>query len=133
MTIERIASNEHPMKSNSDAKERRRGAARHRVDIDVDYHCRDTYLFAYVTDISETGIFIRTATPEKPGTSLNLRFTPPGTGESLEFEGQVAWVCEPGRFAGLGPGMGIRFVAMNERQRTQLGAFLERYARSAGT
>lgn len=125
------ATTEEPPMMNPDAKERR-GGTRHRVDIDVDYRCRDTYLFAYVTDISETGIFIRTVTPEKAGTQLNLRFTPPGSGETLEFEGLVAWVCEPGRFAGIGPGMGIRFVEMSERQRAQLGAFLERYARSGG-
>ena len=129
--IETIASSQATMKTNADSSERRRGT-RHRVDIDVDYRCRDTYLFAYVTDISEAGIFIRTATPEKIGTNLNLRFTPPGSGDTLEFEGQVAWVCEPGRFAGIGPGMGIRFTALTALQRQLLATFLERYARSSG-
>lgn len=120
------------MNRNPDPKERRRGT-RLRVDIDVDYRSRDTYLFAYVTDISETGIFIRTPTPEKPGTLLNLRFTPPGSGKPLEFEGQVAWVCEPGKFAGIGPGMGVRFTSLDDEQRRALSTFLDRYARGVGS
>ena len=47
------------------------------VDLEVDYRCEDTFLFAYITDISAMGIFIRTNAPEPPGTRLNLRFTPP--------------------------------------------------------
>jgi type IV pilus assembly protein PilZ len=48
------------------------------VDIEVDYKSADTFLFAYITDISAMGIFIRTNAPEPPGTLLNLSFTPPG-------------------------------------------------------
>ena len=54
----------------------RRAAPRVLVDLEVDYASEDNYLFAYITDISETGIFVRTTTPEPPGTHLNLRFRP---------------------------------------------------------
>ena len=43
-------------------------------------------------DISATGIFVRTNTPEPPGTHLNVRFTPKGDEEPLELEGQVIWI-----------------------------------------
>ena len=57
----------------------RRGAERRiheriTTDIEVDYRASDTFLFAYITDISAMGIFIRTDTPEPKGTRLNLRF-----------------------------------------------------------
>ena len=56
----------------SDAERRR--APRVLVDLEVDYASEENYLFAYITDISATGIFVRTTTPEQPGTHLNLRF-----------------------------------------------------------
>jgi PilZ domain len=55
----------------------RRRAQRLLVDLEVDYQCEDNYLFAYISDISSTGIFVRTTTPHPPGTRLNLRFAPP--------------------------------------------------------
>ena len=41
--------------------------------IEVDYRARDTFLFAYITDISAMGIFVRTNAPAEPGTHLQLR------------------------------------------------------------
>ncbi len=78
------------------AERRRTGADRRvhtrvMVDIEVDYKSADNFLFAYITDISAMGIFIRTNAPEPPGTGINLRFTPPG-GPRLNLEGRVMWV-----------------------------------------
>src|ERR1044071_8670485 len=75
----------------------RRRAPRVLVDLEVDYASEENYLFAYITDISATGIFVRTTTPEAPGTHLNLRFASPGPGDDdgggpLEVEGEVIWV-----------------------------------------
>ena len=52
----------------------RRVHTRVMVDIEVDYKSADNFLFAYITDISAMGIFIRTDAPEPPGTVINLRF-----------------------------------------------------------
>src|SRR5687767_13094624 len=78
-------------------EDRRTGADRRQfervfVDLEVDYKCEDTFLFAYITDISAMGIFIQTNSPEPAGTRLNLRFTPPGLDAPLELEGEVIWV-----------------------------------------
>jgi uncharacterized protein (TIGR02266 family) len=99
------------------------------VDIEVDYGNADNYLFAYIRDISATGIFIRTNSPEKPGTHLNLRFTPRG-GAPLELEGEVIWVnpYRPGHSDNLHPGMGIRFLDLNSDQRGQLAHLIKTFA-----
>src|SRR5437868_11187840 len=73
----------------SDADRRR--APRVLVDLEVDYASEENYLFAYITDISATGIFVRTTTPEQPGTHLNLRFANPELGQ-IECEGEVIWI-----------------------------------------
>src|SRR5260370_33355384 len=70
----------------------RRRAPRVLINLEVDYALEDNYLFAYITDISSTGIFVRTTTPEQPGTLLNLRFQPDGIAEPIEVEGQVIWI-----------------------------------------
>src|SRR6478672_2199887 len=70
----------------------RRVAPRVLVDLQVDYASEDNYLFAYITDISATGIFVRTTTPEQPGTLLNLRFAPVDGEPMIEVEGEVIWI-----------------------------------------
>jgi type IV pilus assembly protein PilZ len=107
------------------AVDARRGADRRihervLVDIEVDYKADDTFLFAYITDISAMGIFVRTNNPEPEGTRLNLCFrAPPDLGGQLvELEGEVIWINpfrpdEPQRQ----PGMGIQFCELTPQQR----------------
>jgi len=110
----------------------RRRAPRLLVDLEVDYASEENFLFAYITDISATGIFVRTTTPELPGTLLNLRFSPDGRGAptSLEVEGEVIWVnpYRPGQPDNLHPGMGIRFVGIDDDVRQALLELIRRFA-----
>ncbi len=102
------------------------------VQIEVDYRCDDNFLFAYITDISAMGIFIRTTQPEPPGTRLNLRFTPPGGADPFEFEGEVIWINPHRPDAAEGenhnPGMGVQFVALAPDQRDQLIELVRTFA-----
>lgn len=111
-----------------DAHDDRRRATRVLVDLEVDYASEDNYLFAYITDISATGIFVRTLAPEPPGTHLNLRFCPDG--RRFEVEGEVIWVnpFRPGAPDNLHPGMGIRFVTLDDAVRVQLLELIRRFA-----
>lgn len=109
----------------------RRRAPRVLVDLEVDYASEDNYLFAYITDISATGIFVRTTTPEQPGTHLNLRFTSDLDRRGpLEIEGEVIWVnpYRPGAPDNLHPGMGIRFVELDDATRDRLVELIRRFA-----
>ena len=111
----------------------RRRAPRVLVDLEVDYASEENYLFAYITDISATGIFVRTTTPEQPGTHLNLRFQLPDANNSsakIEVEGEVIWVnpYRPGAPDNLHPGMGIRFVGLDDEVRDQLLELIRRFA-----
>ena len=120
-----------------------RRAPRVLVDLEVDYASEENYLFAYITNISATGIFVRTTTPEQPGTHLNLRFElPPAPGDhapkasktelprKIEVEGEVIWVnpYRPGAPDNLHPGMGIRFVGLDDEVRDQLLELIRRFA-----
>ena len=107
----------------------RRSAPRVLVDLEVDYASEDIYLFAYITDISTTGIFVRTTAPEAPGTHLNLRFSSESA-ETLEAEGEVIWVnpYRPGTPDNLHPGMGIRFLNLDSELRDRLIELIRRFA-----
>jgi uncharacterized protein (TIGR02266 family) len=110
----------------------RRAEPRVLVDLEVDYRSEENFLFAYITDISATGIFIRTTTPEPPGTHLNLRFSPQGDvePEPFELEGEVIWVnpYRPGERDSLHPGMGVRFLGLDPPTKARLYDLVRRIA-----
>lgn len=105
------------MKSSS---HNRRRARRHPVNIEVDYAADSTFLYAYITDISSMGIFIRTDAPSEPGTTLRLRFTPPAAEgqrpQPLEIDGEVKWKTQTSGEAG----MGVEFKIRSEKTRQRL-------------
>ncbi len=115
--------------------ERRRGGIDRRihtrvtVDIEVDYKSADTFLFAYITDISAMGIFIRTNSPEPPGTLLNLSFMPPG-GPQINLEARVMWInpFRPDSYDNINPGMGVQFVDLSPEQREQIVQLVRTFA-----
>ncbi len=106
----------------------RREHQRYDVSVAVDYASGDTFLFAYLTNISEMGIFIRSDTPLPIGTHLELRFTPDGQ-EPIELGGEVTWV-NPYRPFGdnLNPGMGVSFKRLTPELRERIVALVRTVA-----
>jgi type IV pilus assembly protein PilZ len=86
-------------------------------DFTIDYAHGESFLFAYIDNIGEMGIFIRSDDPHPVGTHLLLRFAP-GSYARLELEGEVVWVnsvrCDGSH---INPGMGVRFLALTPDQR----------------
>ncbi len=118
----------------SPVSEDRRGADRRidervPVNIEVDYRASDTFLFAYITDISAMGIFVRTETPAQKGTFLNLRFRVAG-GEPMELQGEVIWVNppRPDDAEGRNPGMGVQFRDLSDEQREEVLRMVRTFA-----
>lgn len=107
----------------------RRNYPRIPVELEVNYRAAETFLFAYITDISAMGIFIRTSNPEPPGTCLTLHFTPPGN-ETFELEGEVVWInpAVPGAQEGRNPGMGIQFINISQHMRERMIALVRTIA-----
>ena len=100
------------------------------MKIEVDYKAADTFLFAYITDISSMGIFVATDQPAAIGSTLALRFTPPSIeieGEDappapkpipIEALGEVVWTTEGGSRGHAG--MGIQFKDLEAASRSQI-------------
>ena len=114
------------------ALDRRRGRERREHDrvavcLEVDYRCDDTFLFAYITDMSAMGIFIQTTSPRPPGTLLNLRFRKQD-GARLDVDGRVVWVNHPHGAESINPGMGVQFVDLTPAQRDQILGLVRTFA-----
>lgn len=113
----------------------RRGAPRVLIDLEVDCQIEDNYLIAAITDISATGIFIRTLAPEPTGTLLNIRLDPRRSvgndgGPPMTLEGVVMWVnpYRPGQPDNLHPGMGVKFIGLDKSAQHRLMQLVRRIA-----
>ncbi|MDB4975262.1 MAG: hypothetical protein JWN48_3603 [Myxococcaceae bacterium] len=106
----------------------RRRFERFDTSISVDYSSGDTFLFSYIQNISEMGIFIRSDTPMPVGTVLELRFTPDGQ-TPMQLLGEVTWI-NPYRPFGdnLNPGMGVRFRDLQPDLREKIVALVRTVA-----
>jgi uncharacterized protein (TIGR02266 family) len=75
-----------------------------RLTINKEFESFDAFIQEYVTNISRTGVFIKTATPLAVGTRVNLRFTVIMDDiETIEGVGEVVRVDKDP------PGMGVVF------------------------
>lgn len=106
----------------------RREHTRYDTSVAVDYANGETFLFAYLKDISEMGIFIRTEDPLAIGTRLRLRFQIDDA-DPLVLDGEVTWI-NPMRDDGenINPGMGVRFVRLTLELREQMVALVRTVA-----
>jgi type IV pilus assembly protein PilZ len=114
------------------AQDRRAGRERREhervaVCLEVDYRSDDTFLFAYITDMSAMGIFVQTMTPKPPGTLLSLRFRTKD-GKRLDVHGRVIWINQPHGADSINPGMGVQFVDLTAIEREQIMAMVRTFA-----
>lgn len=107
----------------------RRAHIRVPVNIEVDYKSDENFLFAYITDLSAMGIFVKTTKPHAPGARLTLRFKPLGAPEFL-VQGQVVWInsYRPGDPDSINPGMGIQFVDIDQDTQRRLTRLVKTFA-----
>lgn len=78
-----------------------------RVTINKEFESYDAFIAEYVTNISRTGVFIRSKSPLPVGTRVNLRFTVIMDDiETIEGVGEVVRVHEDPE------GMGVVFTEL---------------------
>jgi uncharacterized protein (TIGR02266 family) len=79
-----------------------------RVTINKEFESYDAFISEYVTNISRSGVFIRSKTPLAVGTKVNLHFTVIMEDiETVEGVGEVVRVHEDP------PGMGVVFTELS--------------------
>jgi uncharacterized protein (TIGR02266 family) len=79
-----------------------------RVTINKEFESYDAFINEYVTNISRTGVFVRSKSPLAIGTKVNLRFTVIMEDiETVEGVGEVVRVHDDP------PGMGVVFTELS--------------------
>ena len=92
-----------------------------RLTINKEFESFDAFIQEYVTNISKTGVFVRTQTPLPVGTQVNLCFSViTDTVETIEGVGEVVRVeTNPA-------GMGVVFKELSTYSRDLLDKLLTR-------
>lgn len=104
----------------------RRGAERVRVNREFD--TMEEFIAEYVSDISRSGVFIRSDDPLPKGTRVDLRFTVVDEDmETIEGIGEVTRVVAPGGTEA--PGMGVVFVELTSASERLVHRLLTRRER----
>jgi uncharacterized protein (TIGR02266 family) len=85
-----------------------KGRKDERVTINKEFESYDAFINEYVTNISRTGVFVRSKSPLAVGTKVNLRFTVIMDDiETVEGLGEVVRVHDDP------PGMGVVFTELS--------------------
>ena len=96
----------------------RRRSHRAELIVRVDYSTVDELFQEFTGDINEGGLFIETETPRDPGTEVLLRFSLPGSDQTIETIGTVVRISNG---AGETPrGMGIEFEDLRDDARAHI-------------
>ncbi len=92
-----------------------------RLTINKEFDSFDQFIQEYVTNISLTGVFIKSKTPAPVGTEVDLRFTVIMDGiETIEGVGEVVRVeADP-------PGMGVVFKELSGYSQNLINKLLTR-------
>lgn len=90
-----------------------------RVTINKEFESYDAFISEYVTNISRTGVFVRSKTPLTVGTKVNLRFTVIMDDiETIEGVGEVVRVHEDPA------GMGVVFTELSSYSKNLIDKLL---------
>ncbi len=111
------------MKQSGDNK---RKAARLHHEIPVAYRSVGSFLTDWATNISHGGLFINTRKPLPVGTVVKIIIHLPGAAFPFQLAGRVTRVTEYDNRANMVPGMGVEFTDVNDAQRREIEAFVER-------
>jgi uncharacterized protein (TIGR02266 family) len=96
-----------------------------RVTVNHEFRSIEEFITEYVSDISRTGVFIRSDDPLPAGTKVDLRFTVIDDDfETIEGIGEVTRVVPPG--GADPPGMGVVFTELTRSSQTLIERLLTR-------
>lgn len=88
------------------------------------------FLFATISNISSSGVFIKTEALLPVATELALRIRLPEDLETMDIEGRVVWAKQASSASPAG--MGVEFIRMSYAHKRRINAFVEAYAGELG-
>lgn len=91
------------------------------------------FISEFSQNISPTGMFITTKTPELPGNLLDFEFRLGDGFEIIQGKGEVVWTRAIAEGPNRPPGMGIRFLDLSEGSKELIYRIVDQYVQDGGT
>jgi len=105
--------------------------ARHDVEIRVDWSTGRMFVSDQTTNVSESGVFLRSETGLKPDSDVEMVLWLPGR-PPIRVTGRVVWSQDARAMpTGIMPGGGLRFTEMHSADRAMLREYLGELASGA--
>jgi uncharacterized protein (TIGR02266 family) len=104
-----------------------RAAERFDLEVKVDLESDHNFYTGLTQNISSGGVFIATSAIRKIGDRITLKFSLPGTNETLAVETEVRWIRENSALHKVegATGMGVRFVNLSPAAAAMIQKFVE--------
>ncbi len=93
------------------------------VNLLVIRRSRDEIYHEFARVLGAGGMFVKSPNPPNVGETLSMEFVLPGLEPPVEIRAEVVWRREPGTPDS--PGMGIRFLDVEDSLRQRIGSFVE--------
>lgn len=91
------------------------------------------FISEYSANISPTGMFITTNTPEPPGSVLDFEFQLGDGFDLIRGKGEVVWTRAVAEGPSRPAGMGIRFLELSEGSKELIYRIVDQYVQDGGT
>ena len=130
MAIIRVSPGLEPRAGNVNSADNARSHSRHALAVEVTAQSETHFYTGFSQNISEGGLFVATYDTRPVGERFPVNFALPTSAAPLKCMAEVAWVREYREgedleTTGAVPGMGLRFLGLDDESRTQITAFLE--------
>ena len=104
-----------------------RAAERFDLEVKVDLESDHNFYTGLTQNISSGGVFIATSAIKKIGDRITLKFSLPGTNETLAVETEVRWIRENSALHKTdgNTGMGVRFVNLSPAAAAAIQQFVQ--------
>ena len=103
-----------------------RRATRLHHELPIAYRSVGSFLTDWATNISRGGLFINTRKPLPVGTAVKILVQLPGASFPFQLGGRVTRITEYDNRANMVPGMGVEFTDVNDAQKREIEAFVDR-------
>jgi len=103
----------------------RRIHSRYGVDLDVSLESDHNFYAGFAENISTGGLFIATFKLKAVGERMDITLNLPGREEPIRAIGEVRWIREYSERSNVGPGMGIRFVEVDQADVSAISEFVK--------
>jgi uncharacterized protein (TIGR02266 family) len=104
-----------------------RAAERFDLEVKVDLESDHNFYTGLTQNISSGGVFIATHHIRKIGERITLKFSLPGSDQSIAVETEVRWIRENSALHRVdgASGMGVRFINLTPEASAAISAFIE--------